>query len=108
MMRVGRGKSLQILSGDEEIFDHVSEPGPMWDEDGNRNIKVRVEFSNRFASAPVVNAGFSLLDVSKDNNLRVWLRLLNIDASGFDALVLSWDDTRLAKVRVAWIAIGEV
>jgi hypothetical protein len=106
-MRVRRSKAVQFFSGDEEIFNHVEEKGPMWEADGARKVFQRVDFPKPFDTTPIVNAGLSLIDASKDSNLRIWVRVTEIELTGFTIAILTWDDTRLAQACVSWTAIGE-
>ena len=94
------------FAGNEEIFDHVKEPGPMWDQDGSRKILKWVEFESPFSGSPAASGGFSLLDVSKASNLRISLSFIEIEPSGFTILVTTWGDMRLAQSQVSWLAIG--
>ena len=39
----------------------------------------------------------------------VWIRSLQIvDRDGFDLVFRTWGDTKVARVRIGWIAIGAV
>jgi hypothetical protein len=41
-------------------------------------------------------------------NLRVDARAENIDQRGFDAVLSTWGDTRIAQARLSWTALGEL
>jgi hypothetical protein len=41
-------------------------------------------------------------------NHRTLILAENITTSGFDAILRTWGDTRIARARAAWIAMGEV
>ena len=100
-------KTMQIFSGDEEMFYHVRDHGPMWEENGKRKVAKRIAFEKPFANPPQVSVSFSLLDSSKASNLRVWVQSEDVSTDQFTISVSTWGDTRLSKVRVAWLAHGE-
>ena len=79
----------------------------MWTGSGDRKRVRHITFDSPFRAAPVVQASFSLVDADTGPFLRAECRAENITATGFDLVVITWADSRLARIRLAWIAIGE-
>jgi hypothetical protein len=46
------------------------------------------------------------MDLDKDTNVRADVQAKNISATGFDLIFRTWGDTRVARVRLSWIAMG--
>lgn len=103
-----RGKSLGIDQGDEQLFSDYDVGGDMWVSSGPRERRKRVKFSENYFHPPAVQVSLSLWDVSNAANLRADLSADNIDETGFDLVFRTWQDTQVARVRMSWIAFGEV
>jgi hypothetical protein len=74
--------------------------------DSNRVFRLPVSFNQSFSAPPVVQVGIVGLDASKDDNLRVRVRAIDITASGFVVEAETWLNTRLWSIEVSWLAIG--
>lgn len=72
----------------------------------SRKFQYRVVFERPFAAPPLVHLGVTGLDVSKDDNLRVRVRALDIDSDGFLIEAETWLNTKIWCVEVSWLAIG--
>ena len=57
---------------------------------------------------PMVHTSISLWDVDTKSPVRVEVTAENITPRGFDIVFRTWLDTRIARLRVAWMAIGEL
>ena len=57
---------------------------------------------------PVVHLGVGMWDLDSDRNQRGDLQVENVTLTGFDILFRTWGDTRIARMRVEWMAIGAV
>jgi H-type lectin domain len=55
----------------------------------------------------VVTVGLSMWDIDHQTNARVDLSAENVTPLGFDIVLRTWGDTRIARVRVDWMAIGQ-
>jgi len=99
---------LGIDEGEVLLFTHYEGNGPMWAKQGERLVRQRVAFSEPFWEFPTVIIGIAMLDIHKDTNLRVDARAENIDQRGFDAVLSTWGDTRVAQARLSWTAFGEL
>jgi hypothetical protein len=65
-----------------------------------------VRFENAFSAPPLVHVAIVGLDVSKDDNLRVRLRALDVTSEGFTLQAETWFNTRIWLVEVSWLAVG--
>ncbi len=65
-----------------------------------------VTFLRSFSGPPVVQVGIVGLDVSKDDNIRLRVRAVDITESGFTLRAETWLNTKIWSVDVSWLAIG--
>ncbi|MCL4132179.1 UNVERIFIED_CONTAM: hypothetical protein GTU68_031579 [Idotea baltica] len=80
----------------------------MWASDGPRESRTRIEFSEGFRSPPVVQVHLSMWDMASETNARADVQAEDIGNDGFTIVFRTWGDTKIARVRVAWQAIGEL
>ena len=52
--------------------------------------------------------GISLWDMDHKTNMRADLAAENVTVAGFHLVFRTWGDTRIARVRADWTAIGPV
>lgn len=97
-----------IDQGEEVLFSEFAEGGDMWTGSGPRERRTAIRFSEAFRSPPVVQIGVSLWDVDTSSALRAEVQAEDITPEGFNAVFRTWSDTRIARIRVSWTAIGEV
>ncbi|MGA7124370.1 MAG: H-type lectin domain-containing protein [Polyangiaceae bacterium] len=74
--------------------------------DGTRVFRYHVSFSRTFSTPPVVQVGIVGLDVSKEDNLRIRVRPIDITSAGFTLEAETWLYTKIWSVDVSWLAIG--
>lgn len=79
----------------------------MWTGSGPREVRHLQEFSEPFQSIPVVTIGISMWDIDHKTNSRVDISADNITATGFEIVFRTWADTRIARIRADWMAIGQ-
>jgi hypothetical protein len=72
----------------------------------DRTFRYPVHFNQAFSFPPVVQVGLVGVDASKDDNLRVRVRAVDITANGFSLEAETWLNTKLWSVEVSWLAIG--
>ncbi len=96
-----------IEQGEVWMFSDFQHGGEMWTGNGPRESCKTVRFPTAFRSAPAVQLAVSLWDVSPEAALRAELRARDIAPDGFKVVFNTWGDTRIARLRVAWMAIGE-
>lgn len=94
--------------GDLALFSDFENGGEMWTGTGPRERVRPVVFSATFRNEPVVQISVSLWDADTEAHLRAEVQAENITCEGFDAVFRTWADTRIARVRIAWMAIGEL
>lgn len=97
-----------VDQGEEVLFSDFSDGGEMWTGEGRRERRVAIRFSETFRASPVVQIGVSLWDVDTSSALRAEVKAEDVTPEGFNAVFRTWSDTRIARIRVAWMAIGEI
>ncbi|MBI1417794.1 MAG: hypothetical protein GC146_11275 [Limimaricola sp.] len=107
-MKQLRNHLIGVDQGDLILFSDFEHDGLMWTGNGPRQSRSRVTFSQPFRNAPAVHLSLSMWDMSNTTNARVDLQAEEVDGEGFVIQFRTWADTRVARVRVAWLAIGEV
>ena len=105
MLRINTGE-LGIAQGDEMLVTDFDTSGPLWTDEGEREVRAHVDFAERFLRPPAVHLGVTMWDLDSQRNQRGDLRAENVTAAGFDIVFHSWGDTRIARMRVSWTAIG--
>jgi H-type lectin domain-containing protein len=98
-----------IDQGELMLFSDFQDDGEMWTGTGPRERRGAVVFSEPFRAAPAVQVAVSLWDVGTHTAaLRADLSVQDITVQGCEIVFRTWGDTRLARLRVAWTAIGEL
>jgi hypothetical protein len=105
MRRFSGGVSVQ--QGTKILFTDYAHDGAMWTGAGPREVRHAQMFKERFQSAPVVTIGISMWDIDHKTNSRVDISADNITATGFEIVFRTWADTRIARIRADWMAIGQ-
>ena len=95
-----------VQSGEQVLFSAFEDGGPMWTGEGPRDSRFRVMFPTAFLEPPVVHVSLQMWDIRHGANHRVDISTDEITAEGFDILFRTWGDTRIARVRAGWLAIG--
>jgi len=90
------------------LFSDFEDGGKMWTGHGPREIRRSVSFKEAFTSPPTVTVGISMWDLDQKTNQRSDISAEKVTASGFDIVFKTWGDTRVARIRADWLAIGEV
>jgi len=97
-----------VDQGEEMLFADYETGGAMWTGTGARARRKAVKFSQRFRRTPVVHVSITMWDTDCGTNARMDLAAERVTPEGFDLVFRTWSDTRIAQVRLAWMAIGEV
>lgn len=71
-----------------------------------RQFVVEVVFDAPFAAVPVVHLGLTGFDVDRRESARLSVKAQNITELGFQAVITTWDATRVFSVEFDWLAIG--
>ncbi|MBQ4824846.1 MULTISPECIES: H-type lectin domain-containing protein [unclassified Leisingera] len=97
-----------VDQGDIEVFSDFEDNGEMWTGSGPRERRQAVSFSAAFASPPSVQVSVSLWDMDTSAAIRAELVAENITCEGFEIVFRTWADSRAARLRAGWLAIGEL
>ncbi|WP_212524160.1 H-type lectin domain-containing protein [Actibacterium sp. MT2.3-13A] len=95
-----------IDQGSAMLFQDFKHDGVMWTGEGPRAIRYEVRFSRPFRAVPAVTVGMSLWDIDHGTNARADIRAEAITREGFHIVFNTWGDTRVARIRADWMAIG--
>lgn len=107
-MRTFSSASFGVDQGNEEVFTDFKDGGEMWTGEGARERRKWVTFSRPFKSKPVVQVALSLWDMDSGANVRADISADKVSETGFDLVFRTWSDTKVARVRMSWLAMGEV
>lgn len=95
-----------ICQGAEVLFSDYESDGPMWAGEGPRALRRTVRFEEPFAEPPVVHVSLAMWDIDHRHNPRMDLSSADVTAEGFAIVFRTWGDTRVARLRASWMAIG--
>ncbi|WP_333714664.1 H-type lectin domain-containing protein [Yoonia sp.] len=107
MIRLDSGV-VGIDHGEVVMFSDFEDGGQMWRGDGPRQSRETVRFASAFRSVPHVQVSISMWDISNKTNIRADVQAETISTTGFEIVFRTWSDTQVARIRVAWTAIGEL
>ena len=96
-----------IDQGSRILFSDFAHDGAMWTGSGPREVRHQITFSEAFQGIPAVTVGISMWDMDHRTNSRVDLVAENITPTGFEMVFRTWADTRIARIRADWMAIGQ-
>ncbi|MCG7627673.1 H-type lectin domain-containing protein [Epibacterium sp. MM17-32] len=103
-----RNPRTSIVQGDVEVFSEFDSGGTMWTGEGERERRLHLRFDEAFAAPPAIHLTASLMDMDHAAAYRAELIAEEITAEGFDVVFRTWSDSRVARVRAAWMAIGDM
>lgn len=107
-MRRLRNHYVGVDQGDETLFSDFETDGEMWTGDGPRERRKLVKFSGRYRTPPSVQVALSLWDMDAEHNIRAEVVAEEVTNLGFHLVFRTWGDSRVARVRMSWLAIGEL
>lgn len=99
---------LGIAQGAHVLFSDYADGGPMWTGTGPREERFAVVFEERFAAPPAVQVALSMWDIDHKHNQRMDISAEEISETGFQLVFRTWGDSRVARVRASWTAMGPV
>jgi hypothetical protein len=108
LMKRLRNHLIGVDQGDVPLFSDFEDGGEMWTGTGPRERRKAVKFSSVYRHPPAVQVGLSLSDMDSAHNTRAEVKAEKITEKGFDLVFRTWGDTRIARVRMSWLAIGEL
>lgn len=97
-----------IEQGDVVVFADFENGGEMWTGSGPRERRQTVAFSEPFKTVPAVHVSVSLWDIDTRTAVRAEIVAENVTVSGFEIVFRTWLDSRVARLRASWMAIGEL
>ena len=97
-----------VDQGELVLFSDYEDDGEMWTGQGERERVVPVAFSDTYRKPPSVHVSMSLLDMATGPSIRADVGTRNVSETGFEIVFRTWEDSMVARVRVAWIAMGEL
>lgn len=103
-----RNHLIGIDQGDNVLFSDFEDGGDMWTGTGPRERRRRVRFAESFRAAPIVYVALSMWDMHHATNVRADIAAEVVGPTGFDVVFRTWGDTKVARARVRWMAIGEL
>lgn len=71
-----------------------------------REVRRLQSFDEPFMEPPTVTVGLSMWDMDHSTNARVDISAETVTATGFEIVFRTWGDSRIARVRATWLAIG--
>lgn len=80
----------------------------MWTGEGPRMVRHPVRFDDPFLESPAVHVAIGMWDIADGANQRADISAENVTPAGFEIVFRTWGDTRVARVRAEWLAIGPV
>lgn len=105
MIKIG-SHPLGIVQGSRQMFSDFANDGPMWTGSGARESRHHIRFETAFVGVPAVMVSISMWDADSGSNLRADISADYITELGFDLVFRTWGDTRIARIRADWTAIG--
>ena len=97
-----------VTRGSQLLFSAFEEGGEMWSGAGPRVARQHIRFDQSFLSAPVVQVSISMWDIAEGSNQRADISADKVDREGFEIVFRTWGDTRIARIRADWLAIGQL
>lgn len=97
-----------IDQGDVLLFSDFEDDGEMWTGNGPRKVVRPVVFSQGYKSLPSLQVALSMWDMDHQTNARADIRAEEVTREGFNLVFRTWGDTRVARARAIWTAIGAV
>jgi hypothetical protein len=107
MKRITSG-SFGIQQGSRVLFSDFADGGVMWTGQGPRESRHVVPFKDAFAEPPSVMVGISMWDIDHRHTSRADITAENVTVEGFHLVFRTWGDTRVARIRADWTAIGAI
>ena len=80
----------------------------MWTGRGPRRRGLRVRFASPVKEAPSVLVSVSMWDIHHKSNGRADVAAENVTEQGCDMVFHRWEDTRVTRARIRWMAVGAI
>ena len=99
---------LGMQQGSIVLFSDYQDGGAMWTGEGPRELRKLVSFPTTFIAKPMVHVALSMWDIDQKHNGRMDISAEMVTPEGFVIVFRTWGDTRVARVRADWLALGGV
>ncbi|RVV96963.1 hypothetical protein EKE94_16655 [Mesobaculum littorinae] len=99
-------QQIGVAQGQVLLFSDFKHDGEMWTGAGPREILQDVRFDTPFRDPPVVHVAVSMWDTDAGSNQRGDVTAVDVTAEGYTLRFGTWGDTRIARLRILWTAIG--
>jgi len=90
------------------LFSDFDTDGDMWTGKGARERRIAIKFSENFKNKPNIMVTLEMFDIDCGSNQRAETVAENITKAGFEIVFKTWGDTKIARARASWMAIGGV
>ncbi len=100
------GQTFGVEKGSVALFSDFETGGAMWTGEGPRLVRSNVAFSTPFRACPTVFVAPEMWDYDVSANIRGDLTAEAVTPEGFDIVFKVWGDTRVARLRAVWMALG--
>ncbi len=107
-MKILKTGHVAVTQGNADLFQDYEDGGEMWTGEGTRERRISIVFERAFAAPPSVHCALSLWDVDYSTNMRGDVDVDNITPKGFEIVFRTWGNTRVARARASWMAIGTI
>ena len=107
-MQIFGSQRIGVQAGEELLFSDFEDGGKMWKGEGPRLARRAVSFDEPFIAPPVVTVHMTMIDMSNDAFIRADIQAEAVTKTGFDIVFRTWGDSRVARIRAGWQAIGAV
>lgn len=107
MKRIISG-AFAIEQGSRVLFSDYADGGVMWTGSGDRESRHVISFKQVFTEPPSVMVGISMWDTDHKHNTRADITAEKISEKSFHLVFRTWGDSRIARIRADWTAIGPV
>lgn len=71
-----------------------------------RSFVLDVVFDSPFSTIPVVHLGLTGFDMDRRESSRITVKAMNVTEFGFQAVISTWDASRVFSAEFNWLAIG--
>ena len=100
--------TIGIDQGSVMLFSDFDTNGEMWAGSGEREKRTPVQFKDTFKSIPNVMVSLEMFDFDSRKNQRAETVVENVTQNGFDIVFRTWGDTKVARAKASWMAVGGV
>lgn len=107
-MQIIGAHQIGVQAGDLLLFSDFEDDGDMWKGEGPRLARRAVSFDRSFVQPPVVTVHMTMVDMSNDAFIRADLQAEAVTREGFEIVFRTWGDSRVARIRTGWQAIGAI